>query len=273
MSSLVLRPHSRAAGLLDDLLARHRALALYGIAMLALGLFAIALQPLDPRLLASGVNVWVKPAKFFLSVGVFALTAAWFFGLVRPQRRHAPALRAAAAVLIGAASFELAYIAWQAAHAQESHFNTATPFHAVLYALMGIGALLLVATTLPLAWEIARRPAPGLQGSFVAAAVAGLVVTFVLGGGLALYMSGHGSHAVGAEGGHLPVFGWNRQGGDLRIAHFLGIHAEQALPLLGALAAPLAARTRAIIVAAGTAAYGAATLAVFLQALAAQPFF
>ncbi len=48
-------------------------------------------------------------------------------------------------------------------------------------------------------------------------------------------MSQQAGHAVGAEGGQVPLFGWNRSGGDLRVAHFLGIHAEQAIPLLAAL--------------------------------------
>ena len=63
-------------------------LALYGLALLGLAAAAVVLQLFDPRLLASGVNIWVKPAKFLFSVGVFALTAAWFFGYVRPERRR-----------------------------------------------------------------------------------------------------------------------------------------------------------------------------------------
>ena len=35
-----------------------------------------------------------------------------------------------------------------------------------------------------------------------------------------------------------PPFFWSRDGGDLRIAHFLGTHAMQALPAFALLAAP-----------------------------------
>jgi hypothetical protein len=270
MTSLALHATAPRPQLLRAFTDRHRTLALYGLATLALGVAAMTLQVIDPRTLASGVGIWVKPAKFFVSVGVFALTAAWFFGYIRPERRRSPAMRATAATLIATGTFELAYICWQAAQGLESHFNVDTPFHAVMYASMGIAAVLLVGTTLPLAWEIARRPAEGLQRSFVAAVVIGLVLTFLLGGGLGGYMSSQLGHSVGAQGGQVPLFGWNRLGGDLRVAHFLGIHAEQALPILAVLIAGAAARTRWLVLVAGTVAYSAVTLAVFAQAVAGR---
>ena len=271
MASAAL-PRSSAPSILADLLARQRTLALYGLALIACAAVAVLLQQLDPRALASGVNIWVKPAKFLFSIGVFALTAAWFFGYVRPERRRAPLLRATIALLIAAGSFELLYIGWQAALAQDSHFNVTTPFHIMMYALMGLGAVLLVGTTLPLAWEIGRWPAPGLRSDFVAAVVIGLLLTFLLGGALGGYMSAQPGHAVGAEGGRLFFFGWNRSGGDLRIAHFLGIHAQQAIPILGALLGGVAAaRTRWALLLAGSAAYAALTLALFAQTVAGRP--
>ena len=102
------------------------------------------------------------------------------------------------------------------------------------YAAMGIGAVLLVSTSLVLALLILRRPAPGLRAPYHDAVVIGLVFTTLLGGGLGGYMSAHASHwmsAAGADTG-LPLFGWSRTGGDLRPPHFLGIHAQQLIPLL-----------------------------------------
>ncbi len=270
MTAAALGRMPAASSIFAALLERHRTLARYGIALLMLSVLAIAAQAIDPRTLEGGVGVWVKPAKFFVSVGVFALTAAWFFGYVRPERRGSPLMRGSAAVLIATGTFELVYICWQAAHGLESHFNTGTPFHAAMYALMGVAAVLLVGTTLPLAWEIARRPAARLQRSFVAAVVIGLVLTFVLGGGLGGYMSSQSGHNVGPVGGHVALFGWNRLGGDLRVAHFFGIHAQQAIPILAAVTAGAPARTRWLVLVAGTLSYCAITLAVFAQALAGR---
>ena len=270
MTGLTLRGVPAAPSIVPALFERQRALALYGLATLALGLVAFVLQSVDPRTLESGVGVWVKPAKFFVSVGIFSLTCAWFFGYVRPERRRSPLMRGTVAVLIASATFELAYICWQAAHGLESHFNRDTVFYFVMYALMGVGALALVATTLPLAWEIARRPAPGLQRSFVAAVVIGLVLTLLFGGFFGVFMSTQAGHAVGAEGGGVAVFGWNRLGGDLRVAHFFGIHAQQAIPLLAALTAGAVARTRWAVLGAGSFLYVALTVGVFAQALAGR---
>lgn len=269
--ALFSRPSGAFVRLGDELLAGDRMLARYGLLLLGLFPVALLLQFVDPRLLASGVDPWIKPAKFLLSLGLFALTTAWITGFVDAGYREKPLLRTNRRVIVAAATFEMTYIAVQAALGQESHFNRGTPIHAALYALMGIGATVLVAAMLPIAIQLVRHPVATLRPPMRFALVTGLVLTFLLGGGLGLYMGAQTSHAVGTEALGLPLFGWNRAGGDLRVAHFLGIHSQQAIPLFGLSVHRLDERRGWALLIAGTLLYCVLTLATFAQAISGIP--
>jgi hypothetical protein len=257
--------------MLRTLFSRQPVLAGYGLLLFAGLAVTLVLKAVDPRQL-DGVDVWVKPAKFFLSVGVYSLTLAWFFGYVREERRDRVNMRFVIWTTVLLMSFEIFWITWQAGHGARSHFNISTPFTFAMYGLMGASIVITIIGLLVLAWEIARRPVAGLRPDYVAAVVLGLVLTFVLGGGLGGYMSSQTGHSVGAEGGHLVIFGWNRHGGDLRVAHFFGMHIMQALPLLMAAVAPLPKSVRWGVLAAGVMASIGVTLFAFVQAVHGQPF-
>ena len=266
------RPEGRSliGGVVAQLLRRQRTLCLYGFGMLALAMPLLALDRLDPRLL-HGVGVWDKPIRFCVSTGVFALTACWFFGYVRPERRRGRRLRWMARLLVLSSGFEVAWVGWQGAHGLDSHFNISSPFYGAMFALMGVFALLLVCTSLPLAWEIGRRPAVGVAPGLAASVVAGLVLSTVLASVTGYAMAAHLGHTVGATGGGMPLFGWNRSGGDLRVAHFLGVHAEQAIPLATSLLLRLRRLPERALAGTTTVLYAAITLATLAQALAGQP--
>ena len=253
---LMPRPNARRslrtlfAATVTELFRRERRLALFGFALLAL-LVPLALAgALDERTLR-GANVWLKPMKFALSLSLFALTTAWFVGHLLPAARRLRALDWIVWVLIGSAGFELAYIALQAGLGQGSHYNVGDPVHGALYGLMGLGALALTATQPALAWLLLRHADPRLAPAYRLAVLIGLVLTFVLGASVGGLLSGMQPPETAA----LPVIGWSLAGGDLRPAHFLGIHAQQALPLVGLVVAGVKARSASRKVWAAAAVY------------------
>lgn len=241
---------SLVAATVAELLRRERRLALFGFALLAL-LIPLALAwGLDERTLR-GANVWIKPMKFAVSVGLFALTTAWFVGHLLPAARRLRAVDVIVWVMIGSASFELAYIALQAGLGKGSHYNVGDPIHAAMYSLMGLGAMALTATQPALAWLLWRHADPRRGPAYRLAVLIGLVLTFVLGASVGGVLSG----MQPPETATLPLIGWSMSGGDLRPAHFLGIHVQQLLPLVGLAVAGWAEPTARRTVWAVTVAY------------------
>lgn len=235
LAFLALRVAPACAALARELHRRQPQLAWFGGLLLVAMVPALMAASVDPRTL-NGVGVWVKPLKFMASVSLYALTTAWLLGDLPRAQRGSRTERTIVAVVIATGLFEVAYITLQGALGQASHFNESTPFHAVMYVLMGVGALSLNAMALPLAWLFARHGGT-LAPAYRLAVVLGLALTFVGGAGAGIAISQHGGPTFGAIAGGavLPLFGWSATGGDLRVAHFLGIHAQQLLPLAGAL--------------------------------------
>ena len=162
------------------------------------------------------------------------------------------------------AVLEMVYITFRAARAEASHFNASSELAGLLYTAMGIGAGLMMVVTFFLGVQILRYQEGSLlrlaTGSgFVLAAILTLIIGFTLGGMGSHWIGGDQTDAAG-----LPVFGWSTTGGDLRVAHFLGLHVMQALPAMALTG------NRAMVGATALAAL-VLTFAVYAQALMGQP--
>ncbi len=256
-----------------DLFRREPLLAWFGLILVGAMLPVAAAAFVDARLF-NGVNVWVKPLKFLASLALFALTMAWLARDVAPAFARGRAMAAMRWTLVLTTTFEMAYIAWKAGQGEASHFNVGDPFHAAMYQAMGIAAVVLTGTTLVLAWGLARHAREGLEPVYRLAAVVGLVLTFALGVASGFAMGGQTSHFAGGiqEAPGLPIVGWSTIGGDWRVAHFFGLHAQQVFPVAGMIAARLApAGGRTAILAFG-AAYSLFTVALIVQAAMNIPF-
>ena len=245
------------------------------IGMFILWTVCLVAAQLDPRTLYE-ISVWTKPAKFSLSLGVYFATMIWFAHYVDGAYFQSKRGIALVWLPIACAWLEMAYIGYQASLGQPSHFNTSTPFHGMMYALMGIGAVVLVSVLVWYAIVIAR--VHSMSDPVVLALILGLVLTFVLGGGFGGYLSSAGGHWVNApatDAGGTLFFGWTRQGGDLRVAHFFGMHAMQALPMFACLLhnwTNWSKHTQTACVVAFACGYSAFTTMTFMQAVASQSF-
>lgn len=266
--------------------AWHRPLMVFAAAMAVTALVASVGYVVDSRTLL-GVPIWAKPLKFALSFAVYAATLAWLISRLPRPRRWATR---AGTVLAVASSLEMAAIVGQVVRGRQSHFNTATPVDRSVFNAMGVLVVVIFLATAAVAIAL-LRDAPALDAGLLAAVRAGLVLS-LLGMAVAFLMlrptpaqsaagdraTSVGAHSVGAAdgGASLPLLGWNTTAGDLRVPHFVGLHALQLLPLIALLlaSAPFASRVgaevrrRLVLVAAGGCA-GALGLTLW-QALRGQ---
>lgn len=186
---------------------------------------------IDTRLVL-GVNPWLKPLRFCVSLIIYLVTMHAVFRLV-PVRGAS----FYAAIFSAAALIEVLLISMQSLRGVASHHNVSTPFDSAVYSTMGvviaINTLAVAALLVQTALENFSVPPLLLR------AIQFGLVFFLVGSAIGIVMSFRGAHAVGAPdaGPGLPVAGWSTQGGDLRAAHFLGLHGLQLMLLAGILLA------------------------------------
>ena len=236
--------------------------------------FAMLWSMVDARQVA-GTAVWMKPLKFALSFLVLFGTIALIEARLSAHVRAGWPLRVIGWVMAGAFLSEMAYMTYQAALAEPSHFNVTTPFNLFMYqVVMAGGAVALVLGVALIGWIAHRDSAADLGDGLRAGIFLGFVLTFVLTVVTAGYLSVNGGHFVGLHpdgAAVLPLFGWSGATGDLRPAHFAALHAMQVLPLLGLLLDRRGDRTPVMKVGIGAALYTALTFALFAQALLGMP--
>jgi hypothetical protein len=247
----------------------------------------------DPRTLL-GQPIWAKPLKFSVSFVLYATTLAWMISLVRGGR--ARRLASAAGTVVAVMSvIEMVAIVTQVVRGRASHFDVATPFDTAVWAVMGTSIAVLWVANLVIAVVLLREHSLPAATAWavrlgLVAALLGMAVAFLMTSPSGYQvaqatatgsMPAAGAHAVGVPDGGpgLPLLGWSTTGGDLRIGHFVGLHALQAMPLLalglallgGRVAVLRSERVRAQLVGVGAGAWVGLTLLLTGQALRAQP--
>lgn len=185
----------------------------------------------------AGASAWLKPAKFAISIAVYCATLSWLLSLVQGHRR---VLRVVGWLTGAALIAELVLIDIQVLRGTTSHFNTSTRTDSLILVAMGglVGVVFLAA--LVAAGLLVRQR--GLPTPLATGVRAGLGVSILgMAEAVLMIMNGThhpgGGHTVGAPDGGpgVPLTGWSTQHGDLRVAHFVGLHALQVLPALAVL--------------------------------------
>ena len=244
------------------------------------GLIIIALLPVtflvsldDPRQL-NDINIWAKPMKFQASVGLHMMTLAFVARFINADVRRKPVVYGLCWVLTFTAIAEVAYITIQAARGRHSHWNFETQFESLMYAGMGVGAVMLILGAAVTGLLVYRYPVheigQGLRLGILLGMTLGFVMTLVVAG----YMSQNYGHWVGgirSDADGLPLVGWVRGGGDLRVSHFFAMHMMQVIPIIGWIADRWSHRPKHIVIVSSAVSVGA-VVATFIQALSGQPF-
>lgn len=203
---------------------------------------------LDPRIL-NGEILWVKPAKFAISIVLYSFTLLWILSFIQtsPERDVQRTVRIASWIIAVMFLIEVVAIFGQAARGRISHFNNSTLEDSLIFNVMGGAILTLFIAHLAITVLFLRQRndeivlGSGLRAGLIVAALGmgiGYLMVAPTPDQIASFQQGLvpnfiGSHTVGAADGGpgMPVTGWSSTVGDLRIAHFFGMHAMQVLPL------------------------------------------
>jgi hypothetical protein len=213
--------------IIQEIFRKNPILAWLGLIHLALALILALYATINSEIIL-GINSMIKPLKFTISVWVYGWTMALLGYHLADQRKMRRYSRTAFICLF----FEIIAITSQALRGQKSHFNISTFYNGIVFSLMGIFILIFTAYTLYIAILFIKQKTYTIKPTVVLGISIGIIyfVIFSFYGG---YISSQTGHTVGGPDGSpgLPLLNWSYIFGDLRVAHFLGIHSLQLIPL------------------------------------------
>jgi hypothetical protein len=248
---------------IQELKFRNESLFWFGLLCLSLSIIFLVLSKITSTQV-NGVNAWFKPFKFAVSIGLFSWTMALYCDYLSDF--NVTPFNWTVITLFG---FELIYIIFQASKGQLSHFNISTPTHSLIYSLMGLIAVLVTLYTAYIGILFLTQSFPNLPNYYVWSIRLGILIFIVFSfeGGL---MGSRMNHSVGAinDNSNWWILGWSKTVGDLRVSHFIGMHALQILPLLSFY---IFKNTKATIVI--SIIYGLLATTTLVQALNGKPIF
>ncbi len=175
-----------------------------------------------------GINPWIKPMKFALSIWIYLWTMAFLFGYLSVPKKWLRVLGGLISLML---FIEIVCIYMQSFRGTISHFNAETAFDGYIYSMMGamIALNTVFVVIVLILFFTNTKGLPRIVAWGIRLGIIGFVLGSAVGGKMVLEVA----HTVGAADGGpgLPFLNWSTIAGDLRIAHFLGLHTLQLFPL------------------------------------------
>lgn len=217
-----------------------------------------------------GVNRWIKPMKFTISPAIYMWTLAVYLYFLQGFAKSKKLISSGVIITM---TGEIFLIIMQAVRGTTSHFNISNGFDASVFALMGILIFINTLLVVYLLFLYFRADAD-LPKSIVWAMRFGIIL-FILAAFEGGVMSSLLRHNIGvADGGKgLPFLNWSTAGGDLRVAHFIGMHALQVIPFFAYLLERYEFRETTKLTVGFAFLYFFLFTFVFVQALFGKPLF
>lgn len=265
----------RSGSLFERWYGREPLLARTTIIVLALIPVLLIAASMDERTM-NGINIWVKPLKFNLSIVLYLGTLVWFAGWVNEAVKTRLSYRIYARILCGTLLFMLPWLYSAALIGEPAHFNREHPILAPMYSVMGVVSVLFTTGAMVYGVLIAVNRHSPLTTYCRYIISSSLVISFVFTVVMAGELASMDSHWIGgtaSDKNGLWLLGWSRDGGDLRVAHFFSLHAMQFMPLVALMGLPkslkrlprLSAATLSLL-------YCGLLFYVYFQAKNAEPF-
>ena len=212
--------------MIKELFKNQKPLMIAGAISLACFVILAIAAPFDSTQIL-GINRWIKPMKFFISITIFVWTVALYLNFLKGYKKYSLLISWG---IIFVFLVEMIIVIMQAARGTTSHFNIKTALDGMFFSIMGLAIAFNTLLAIYLLFLYFKAEID-LPKSIVWGMRLGLIL-FLASSFEGAYMSTQLAHSVGvADGGAgLPIVNWSTQGGDLRVAHFIGMHAFQAVP-------------------------------------------
>ena len=246
---------------IQQLKYRNETLFYFGVVCLVISILFLILSRLSSTEVY-GVSAWYKPLKFAFSTLTFSWAMAWYCFYLPDF--NIKLFNWTIILLLG---FEIFYIALQAGRGQLSHYNVSTPVYSALYSLMAFAASAVTIYTAYVGFLFFKHSFPELPIYYVWA-IRFAIILFVIFSFEGFAMGSRMNHSVGAlnDNSNLFIVGWSKTVGDLRVSHFIGMHALQVIPFLSYYVLKNVKLTIGLSVL-----YGLLALATLIQALQGRP--